>query len=49
VILSDFKPIDKRIGLFRIRGKFKNYRFIFAHAPTDEKSERENHLLYERL
>jgi len=46
---SDFKPIDRQIGLFRIRGKFKNYSFICAHAPTEEKSERQKHQLCERL
>jgi len=35
--------------LFRIRGKFKNYSLICAHAPTEEKSEREKHQLYDRL
>ena len=46
---SDFKPIDRRICLFRIRGKFKNYGFICTHVPTVEKSERQKHQLCERL
>jgi hypothetical protein len=44
-----FKPVDKRICVLRIRGKFKNYSFICAHAPTEEKSEREKDKFYERL
>jgi len=35
--------------VLRIRGKFKIYSFICAHAPTKEKSEREKHQLCERL
>jgi len=32
-----------------MRGKFKNYIFSCAHAPMEEKSERENDQFYERL
>jgi len=35
--------------VLRIRGKFKNYSFICAHAPKEEKSEREKDQLYDRL
>jgi hypothetical protein len=35
--------------VLRIRGKFKNYRPICAHAPVEEKSERENDQFYEGL
>jgi exonuclease III len=44
-----FKPVDKRICVLRIRGKFKNFSFICSHAPTEEKSEREKGQCYERL
>jgi hypothetical protein len=27
--------------VLRIRGKFKNYSYICAHVPMEEKSERE--------
>jgi len=32
-----------------IRGIFKNYSFICAHAPTEEKSECVQDQFYERL
>jgi hypothetical protein len=35
--------------VLRIRGKFKNYSFICAHAPTEKKSEREKDQFYDRL
>jgi hypothetical protein len=33
--------------MLRIRGEFKNYSFICAHVPTEEKSERQKDRLYE--
>jgi hypothetical protein len=39
-LIIDFKPIDSRMCVLKIRGKFKNYSYICAHAPTEEKSER---------
>jgi len=42
-----FKPIDMRLWVLRIRGKFKNYSFICAHVLTEEKSERQKDLLCE--
>jgi hypothetical protein len=45
----DFKPIDRRMCMLRIIGKFKNCRFICAHAPTEEKIEREKDQFYEWL
>jgi len=47
--LFDFKPINRRMHVLRIRGKFKNYSLICAHAPIGEKSERENDRFYEGL
>jgi endonuclease/exonuclease/phosphatase family metal-dependent hydrolase len=35
--------------VLRITGKFKNYSFICAHAPMEEKSERERGQCYDRL
>jgi hypothetical protein len=34
-LITDFK-----ICVLQIRGKFKNYSYICAHAPTNKKSER---------
>ena len=42
-----FKHIDMRLWMLRIRGEFKNYSFICAHVPMDEKSERQKDRLYE--
>jgi hypothetical protein len=36
---NNFKPIDKRLWVIRIRGEFINYSFPCAHAPTEKKSE----------
>jgi hypothetical protein len=40
--VTDFKPINKRMCVLRMRGKFKNYSFICARYAVEEKSEREN-------
>jgi len=45
----DFKTIDRRICVLRMRGKFKNCIFICAHAPMEERSERENNQFDEQL
>jgi len=38
--IIDFKSIDRRMCVFRIRRKFKNYSYIYAHVAKVEKSER---------
>jgi len=43
----NFKPIDMRLFVLRIRGEFKNYSFICAHVLTEEKSERQKDRLCE--
>jgi hypothetical protein len=48
-LITDFKPIDRRMCVLRIRGKFKNYSYICAHAAKEEKSERKTYQFYERL
>jgi hypothetical protein len=45
----DLKPSDRRMHVLRMRGKFKNWIFICAHAPVEKRSERENDQLYEQL
>ena len=42
-----FKPIDMRMWVLRIRGEFKNYSFICALVPTEEKRERQKEWLDE--
>jgi len=43
----NFKPIDMRLCVLTIRGEFKNYSFICALLPTEERSERQKDQLYE--
>ena len=43
----NFKPTDMRLCVLRVRSEFKNYSFICAHVPTEEKSERQKDRLYE--
>ena len=33
----DFKAVDERICVLRIKTKFQNVSFINVHAPTEEK------------
>jgi hypothetical protein len=37
--ILDFKAVDKRICVVRIKTKFHNTSFINVHAPTEEKEE----------
>jgi exonuclease III len=40
----DFKAVDERICVLRIKTKFHNLSFINVHAPTEEKEEIENRI-----
>jgi len=44
-----FEPVNERISKIRIKGKFQNMTLITAHAPTEEKEEREKEGFYETL
>lgn len=48
-LIIDFKAIDRRMCVLKIRGKFKNYSYICARAPREEKRERKKYQFYERL
>jgi hypothetical protein len=37
--ILDFKAVDERICVLRIKTKFHNTIFINVHAPTEEKEE----------
>ena len=43
----DVKHIIGTMCVLRIRGKFINYIYICAHAPTEEISEGEKYQFYE--
>jgi exonuclease III len=45
----DFKSIDMKIYVLRIKGRFQNYSIISMHAPMEEKSEMEKDQFYEQL
>jgi exonuclease III len=42
----DFKAVDERICVLRIKTKFQNVSFINVHAPTEEKEELEKEAFY---
>lgn len=44
-----WKPVDDRICVLRIRGKFFNYSLINIYAPTNDKSDDDKDAFYERL
>jgi hypothetical protein len=45
----NFKPIDMKICVLRIKGKFQNDRFICVHAPMEEKLKGKKDQFYESL
>ena len=45
----DFKPVDKRLCVLRIKVSFQNYSFICAHAPTEDKSVIDKEHCYGKL
>ena len=45
----DFKPINERMCVLRIRGRFHNYSLICVHAPTEDKDNKEKEAFYDML
>ena len=45
----DFKAVDERICVLRIKTKFHNLSFINVHAPTEEKEEIEKEVFYQKV
>ena len=45
----DFKAIDERICVLRIKTKFKNMSLINVHAPTEEKEKSERETFYQKV
>ena len=48
-MVLNFIPIDERLCVLRIKGRFKNYSLINAHAPTNESSDDAKEEFYEKL
>jgi exonuclease III len=47
--IFDFKAVDKRICVLRIKTKFHTTSFINVHAPTEEKEEIEKEAFYQKV
>ncbi|XP_073979057.1 uncharacterized protein [Rhodnius prolixus] len=45
----DFKAVNPRVCVLRIRGKFKNYSIISAHAPTEVAADEDKEAFYDLL
>ena len=45
----DWKPINERICVLRVKGKFFNYSIINVHAPHNERPEDEKDTFYRQL
>jgi len=44
-----FVPVNDRLCWIRVRGKFRNYSIINAHAPTEDKDDEEKDDFYLKL
>jgi endonuclease/exonuclease/phosphatase family metal-dependent hydrolase len=45
----DFKAVDERICVLRIKTRFQNMSLINVHAPTEEKEEEEKEAFYQKV
>lgn len=48
-LVLNFLPINERLCVLRIKGKFKNYSIINTHAPTNDSSDDEKDTFYELM
>jgi hypothetical protein len=48
-IVIGFEPINERLCILRVRGKFNNTTMICAHAPTEENDDESKETFYEKL
>jgi len=48
-LVLNFLPIDERLCVIRIKGRFKNYSLINAHALTNDALDEEKDAFYEKL
>src|SRR5687768_10221639 len=48
-LVLDFRKVNERLCVLRIKGRFKNYSLVNVHAPHNESSETDNDDYYELL
>jgi hypothetical protein len=48
-LVMNFTPINERLCILRIKGRFFNYSLINIHAPTNDSEEEAKDLFYEEL
>ena len=48
-LVLNFLPINERLCVLRLKGRFKNYSLINAHAPTNDSTDDVKDLFYEGL
>jgi exonuclease III len=48
-LVIDFEAVNSRICCIRMKGKFFNYGFMNAQAPTEDKLEEDKEEFYEHL
>jgi hypothetical protein len=48
-MVINFKPINERLCVIRIKGRFFNYSLINIHAPTNDSEEEAKDQFYEQL
>jgi hypothetical protein len=48
-MVKNFKPINERLCVIRIKSRFFNYSLINIHAPTNDSEEEAKDQFYEQL
>jgi hypothetical protein len=48
-MVINFTPINERLCVIRIKGRFFNYSLIIIHAPTNDSEEEGKDQFYEQL
>lgn len=48
-LVLDFRKVDERLCVLRIKGRFKNYSLINAHAPHNKALDADKDAYYEKL
>ena len=48
-LVKNFTPINERLCILRIKGRFFNYSLINIHAPTNDSEEEAKDQFYEQL